>query len=366
MQRSKSEARMAERKALVLGVTGTTGYSTAKRLLADGWEVHGVSRRPADGLDGVVPVHVDLTDRAAVAEAIGGGGFTHVFFCIWIRHETEDENRRTNSAIVSDVLDALSPGRSVEHVALVTGLKHYLGPFESYGKAPAPTPFREDQDRLEFPNFYYDQEDVLFAAAERDGFTWSVHRAHTVIGWAPTTVMNMGATLAAYGAICRELGQQFVFPGSPTQYEGVTDVTDAEVLAEQLAWSATDPKGANQALNIVNGDVFRWKRMWEVLAADLGVETGPYPGEARPLEEQMEGMEPVWEKIVAKHGLQALPLEQVASWWHSDADLGRPIETFADMTKSRGLGFQSFRRTDDTFRNTFAALRAQRIIPPAG
>ena len=356
---------MAERKALVVGVTGTTGYTAARHLLADGWEVHGISRRPVDGLEGVVPIHVDVTDPDAVARALEGADFSHVFFCIWIRNETEDENRRVNSGIVRNVLDGLSPTRAAQHVALVTGLKHYLGPFEAYAEAPADTPFREDQDRLEVANFYYDQEDELFAAAERDGFAWSVHRAHTVIGWAPTNSMNMGATLAAYGAICRELDRPFVFPGSPVQYEGVTDVTDARVLAEQLAWSATAPAGANQALNIVNGDVFRWKRMWEVVAEDLGVEAAPYPGEPTPLVEQMEGMEETWERIAAKHDLVPMPLGQLATWWHTDADLGRPIETFADMTKSRGLGFQAFRRTDETFRDTFAHLRRERIIPPA-
>jgi|GEM_PF-4996886 len=33
------------------------------------------------------------------------------------------------------------------------------------------------------------------------------------------------------------------------------------------------------------------------------------------------------------------------------------------MTKSRILGFQGFRRSDDTFRNTFAELKAARIVP---
>jgi hypothetical protein len=33
------------------------------------------------------------------------------------------------------------------------------------------------------------------------------------------------------------------------------------------------------------------------------------------------------------------------------------------MTKSRALGFQAFRRTDDTFRNTFAELKAAKIVP---
>ena len=31
------------------------------------------------------------------------------------------------------------------------------------------TPFHEDEPRLPSPNFYYAQEDELFAAAERDG-----------------------------------------------------------------------------------------------------------------------------------------------------------------------------------------------------
>jgi hypothetical protein len=123
------------------------------------------------------------------------GGYTHVFFNIWIRQATEDENRRVNSAIVANVLDALS-GEPVEHVALVTGLKHYLGQFERYAESPAATPFREDQGRLAFSNFYYDQEDVLFEASARDDFKWSVDRAHTVIGWGPTNSMNMGATLS--------------------------------------------------------------------------------------------------------------------------------------------------------------------------
>ena len=40
----------------------------------------------------------------------------------------------------------------------------------------------EEQPRLDVPNFYYAQEDELYAAAKRDGFTWSVHRPHTIIG----------------------------------------------------------------------------------------------------------------------------------------------------------------------------------------
>ena len=50
----------------------------------------------------------------------------------------------------------------------MTGLKHYLGPFDAYGEAVmAETPFHETEDRLDTPNFYYAQEDELFAGAEQ-------------------------------------------------------------------------------------------------------------------------------------------------------------------------------------------------------
>ena len=50
----------------------------------------------------------------------------------------------------------------------MTGLKHYLGPFEAYATGDmADTPFHEEEPRLDSPNFYYAQEDELFDAAER-------------------------------------------------------------------------------------------------------------------------------------------------------------------------------------------------------
>ena len=354
---------MTDKRALVVGATGISGFSASRLLLDSGWNVVGVSRREPEGLDGLEAVQVDLLDRSAVQEALAGRHITHVFYCTWSRRATEAENCEVNGAMLRNVLDALQENEELAHVALVTGLKHYLGPFESYGKAPVATPFREEQPRVPYPNFYYDQEDILFAAAAERGFTWSVHRAHTMIGWALGNVMNMGTTLAVYAAICKQLGRAFVFPGSRAQYEGITDVTDAGLLAEQLQWSATSARAANQAVNIVNGDVFRWRHMWEVVAGELGVETGPYPGHARSLEEEMDGQEDTWRAIVAKHGLRPTELNELASWWHTDGDLGREIETFADMTKSRVLGFQGFRDTEASFASLFGRLRADRIVP---
>jgi nucleoside-diphosphate-sugar epimerase len=350
-------------RALVVGVTGISGGNVAQRLLADGWDVAGICRRP-DGLDArIKPLAADLLDAEAVAAAVRGSAPTHVFFTTWSRRATEAENCDVNGRMLQNLLDALSPEGTVQHVALVTGLKHYLGPFEAYAKVQPDTPFSEEQERLPYENFYYVQEDVLFAAAERDGFSWSVHRPHTLIGWALGNAMNMGVTLAVYAAICRETGRTFRYPGSQQQWEAVTDVTDAGLLADHLVWAATTPAAANQALNIVNGDVFRWRRLWPRLAAALDVEPAPFDGEPATLEEQMADAAEVWPEIVRRHGLRDIPVDTLASWWHTDADLGRTVETFTDMGKSRRLGFVGVRDTESSFTDLFARLRAERIVP---
>lgn len=352
------------RRALVVGVSGIAGNNVAQLLAADGWEVTGVSRSGAAPVPGVRPLAVDVLDAEAVAAKLAELRPTHVFFCTWQRRATEAENCQVNAMMLRNVVDPLVTAGGVAHVALVTGLKHYLGPFEAYARAPMETPFREDQPRLPVRNFYYDQEDVLFDAAERGGFSWSVHRPHTMIGWALGNLMNMGVTLAAYGALCREIGKPFVFPGSPEQYNGVTDITDARLLAKQLVWAATTPAAANQAFNTVNGDVFRWRQMWPVVAEGLGVPAAEYPGHAQPLEDWCAAAGPVWDRIVARHDLAPNPLDRIASWWHTDGDLGRERECFADMTKSRTLGFHATQDSRRSFLELFDRLRAERIIPP--
>jgi hypothetical protein len=80
--------------------------------------------------------------------------------------------------MVRNLLDGLPKPAGPRHVALMTGLKHYLGPFETYGKGGLPqTPFREEQGRLDVENFYYAQEDEVFAAVARAAFSFSTgHR----------------------------------------------------------------------------------------------------------------------------------------------------------------------------------------------
>ncbi|WAJ28866.1 SDR family oxidoreductase [Antarcticirhabdus aurantiaca] len=349
--------------ALVVGASGIVGSATADLLIREGWTVHGLARRPTEQ-PGVLPVAADLQDAAGTAAALRDLKPEAVFVTTWLRQATEAENIRVNAGMVRNLLDGLRPAGSVRHVALVTGLKHYLGPFEAYGKGTLPqTPFRESQGRLDVPNFYYAQEDEVFAAARRDGFTWSVHRPHTVIGKAVGNAMNMGTTLAVYATLCREAGRPFRFPGSAAQWNGLTDMTDARQLAKQLLWAATTPAAANEDFNIVNGDVFRWNWMWGRLAEWFGLEPAPFDGTVTPLEEQMKDDAPLWRRIAEREGLAEADLSRLASPWHTDADLGRPLEVVTDMGKSRRLGFTAYQATDEAFFELFERLRADRLIP---
>jgi nucleoside-diphosphate-sugar epimerase len=355
---------MEKKTALIVGASGIVGLNLATFLAQkEDWTVYGLSRNP-DARDGIQAVAADLQSLGSVQAALRGITPTHVFIATWLRQPTEAENIRINSAMVRNLLNVVAQAKSVQHVALVTGLKHYLGPFEAYGKGKLPaTPFREEQGRLDVENFYYAQEDEVFSAAEREGFGWSIHRPHTIIGYAVGNAMNMGVTLAAYAAICRETGRPFQFPGSAVQWNSLTDMTDARLLARHLEWAAITSGARNQAFNVVNGDVFRWSWMWSELARWFDIEPAPFSGEGIPLEVQLKDAAPIWAEIAMKYGLVERDLKVLASAWHTDGDLGRPIEVVTDMSKSRKFGFLEYQATNESFFALFDTLRNKRFIP---
>ncbi len=350
--------------AVVVGATGVAGRALCKVLIERGRSVVGVSRRTPSDIEGVRPVLVDLADSDAVRRELTGIRPDEVYFTAWTRQPTEVENILVNGRMVRDVLEVLTAAGSLRHVALVTGLKHYMGPFETYGTGEVrDTPFHEDEPRLSIENFYYAQEDELWESAAKNGFAWSVHRSHTIIGAALGNAMNMGMTIAVQAALCRHQGMPFIFPGNEVQWNGLTDMTDAGLLARHMVWAASTEGAANQAYNIANGDLFRWRWMWPRLAQLLDVEPGPYRDGARPLVQQMSGMAPVWAQIAQQHDLVDSDLDRVASWWHTDGDLNRPIECFTDMTRSRKAGFTDTASTLDSFAALFAELQQGRTIP---
>ncbi|MGJ3626871.1 NAD-dependent epimerase/dehydratase family protein [Sphingomonas sp. MMS24-JH45] len=349
--------------ALVVGASGIVGSATASLLLERGWTVHGLARRPAN-IPGVNPVAADLQDADATATALRDLNADAVFITTWLRQNSEAANIRVNGAMVRNLLDGLPKPTGPRHVALVTGLKHYLEPSMLMERARRRRR-RSVRNRVGSTSrtSIMRRRTRCSAAAARDGFTWSVHRPHTVLGLAVGNAMNMGTTLAVYATMCREKGRPFVLPGSPAQWSGLTDMTDARQLARHLLWAAETDGAHDEAFNVVNGDHLvgsgcgpAWP---DGSASKPRRSTASCAAQAADLADDAI----VWRRIAEREGLAEPDVDRLASPWHTDADLGRPIEVVTDMSKSRRLGFTDYQPTGRRLLHALRRLRAERLIP---
>jgi hypothetical protein len=147
-------------------------------------------------------------------------------------------------------------------------------------------------------------------------------------------------------------------------WESVIDASNADLIAEQEVWAAIDFRGKNQAFNTMNGDVFKWKRVWNEISEKLGVEYVPFTGQPKtPLAEIMKDKGPVWDKIVQENGLHPAKLEDVGHWWFVEGVLTRTKDGLQSMNKSKEHGFLAFRNTEATILEYFAKMRARKLIP---
>ncbi|XP_031132259.1 3-oxo-Delta(4,5)-steroid 5-beta-reductase-like [Ipomoea triloba] len=360
--------------ALILGVTGLIGNSLAEILpLADTpggpWKVYGVARRPRPAWNADHPIQYiqcDISDEEDAHSKLSVlSDVTHVFYVTWANRPTELENCEVNGKMLRNVLNAVIPNSpDLKHICLQTGHKHYVGSFEYFGKFAHDTPYTEDLPRLETPNFYYVLEDLLFdEVKKKEGLTWSVHRPGTIHGFSPYSMMNMVGTLCVYAAICKHEGAPLRFPGVKAAWDEYSVCSDADLIAEHEIWAAVDPHAKNEAFNVSNGDVYKWKHFWKILAEQFGLEDGGFEeGERVTLQEMMKGKGAVWDEIVKKHDLQATKLEDVGVWWFVDLILSGicPLDT---MNKSKEHGFLGFRNSQKAFVLWIDKVKAHKIVP---
>ncbi|KAM1507242.1 hypothetical protein PS1_016883 [Malus domestica] len=370
------QPRAPESVGLVIGVTGIVGNSLAEILpLSDTpggpWKVYGVARRPRPNWSADHPieyVQCDVSDPEDAKTKLSPlTDVTHIFYVTWANRSTEVENCDVNGNMLRNVLESVIPNApNLRHICLQTGGKHYLGPFESFGKIqPHDPPFTEDLPRLDTPNFYYTQEDLLFAEVEKkEDLTWSVHRPDMIFGFSPYSMMNIVGTLCVYAAICKHEGLPLRFPGSKAAWNSYSVASDADLIAEHHIWAAVDPYAKNEAFNINNGDVFKWKHFWKVLAEQFGIEEyGIDEGGGRlRLAERMKGKEGVWEEIVRENELKETKLEEVGVWWFVDVVLGGE-GLFSSMNKSKEHGFVGFRNSRNSFVTWIDKMKSFKIVP---
>ena len=348
-----------QKKAVVVGANGIIGSNLIAHLeTLDDWEIVGVSRRGGAMQGRVSHIAVDLLDAAeAKAKLAHLSDVTHIFYAAYQDRPSWAELVAPNLTMLVNVVSAIEPvAERLEHISLMQGYKVYgahLGPFK--------TPARESDAHHMPPEFNIDQQDFLEALQRGKTWTWSALRPSVVVGFALRNPMNLASVIGVYASMSKELGIPLRFPGKPGAYDSLLEMTDAGLLARAMVFVATNPQCGNQAFNVNNGDLFRWSEMWPKIAKffDLNVA----PPLSMSLSVVMADKEPLWKRMIDRHGLAETPYADVSAWGFGDSVFGWNYDFFADGTKLRRAGFHDYVDTEEMFMRVFRDHRERRIIP---
>lgn len=343
--------------ALVAGANGIIGKALMEEIgQTAGWSGRALSRRP-HGSEGAIAC--DLTDADGTRAALAGArDATHLFYAAYAPGGELAEEDRMNSAMLRNLLDGLKTvGAPIERVVLYQGAKIY-----GVHLGPVPAPFYEDENPRHLgPNFYQTQEDELRARAEAGGPSWSILRPDVVVGDATGNAMNIATVIGTFAALAKASGAAFRFPGTPKVYEGVfAQMTDALALARASLWAATADRARNEAFNCVH-EPFRWRRIWEKVAAAFELALGPPM--PLTLSQHMPLLAPIWDRLASAQGLIEPRYEKAVGWGFGDFVFKSEFDLVSDMSKIRLAGFGE---TVDTAEALNAAIRRQqkaKIIP---
>jgi len=356
---------------LIVGGSGVVGFSALEEFLVDGdWNVINVSRRRPEPRSKRPFRHLsaDLRNADQCKEILGNlREVTHVVYAALyekpglIAGWMERDQMETNQLMLKNTIDTLSGGANpLEHVSLLQGTKAY-----GLHLHPIPIPARERAQRDNHANFYWLQEDYIGERAAALGFNFTVLRPQLIIGGPYGVAMNLAPVIGAYAAICSELGEPFGFPGGPSY---VWEAVDARLLAKVIKWAASAPQARGQHFNVTNGDVFEWRNLWPALAEVLGARLGP--DNPRSMGSYLPANADVWKRIVKKHGLRNIQIEDLVGESHHYADFCFAFgaekaypPAFVSTVKLRQAGFSEFMDTEDMFRYWLNYLIDEKVIP---
>lgn len=345
--------------ALVIGAGGVIGRNLIDYLITlPQWNIIGVSRRGGEDAPRLRYISADLLNEADTQDKLRHlTTVTHIFYAAYQDRPTWAELVQPNLAMLVNVVNVIEPiAPNLQHISLMQGYKVYgahLGPFK--------TPARETDAYHMPPEFNIDQQRFLEERQPESGWNWSALRPSVVCGFALGNPMNLAMVIAVYASISKELGLPLRFPGKPGAYHSLLEMTDAGLLARATVWAATDPRCANQAFNITNGDLFRWNELWPKIAAFFELETAP----PLPLSlaTVMADKEALWSSMIEKYGLTNTSYDDVSSWAFGDFVFSWDYDFFADGSKARRFGFHEFVDTEHMFMDIFENFRERKIIP---
>ena len=109
---------------------------------------------------------------------------------------------------------------------------------------------REDRDEAhDVANFYWEQEGFLKERAG-DRFAWTIFRPQGIFGESFGSAMNAIVALGTYGAILREAGEPFHYPGGDPN---IMEATDVDLLAQRGEDVGDEAAGGAHLLDLGRG-----------------------------------------------------------------------------------------------------------------
>ncbi|KAI4733384.1 NAD dependent epimerase/dehydratase family protein [Aureobasidium sp. EXF-12298] len=402
--------------AIVTGATGILGREIVFELGKDTktWStVYALSRsKKEDYPSNIKHTHLDLQgDPKEMAKELEHIEAEYVFFTAYLAQDDEDDATKVNGDMLQNFIAALKltgAAKKIKRFILTTGGKQYGVHF---GRPK--NPMSESDHWLtntSYPsNFYYRQQEILKKEAEEIGFEWTVTYPNDVIGVAKGNFMNLVSAIGIYASICKELNQPLTWPGSPHFYTQFDSFTDSTLHAEFNTWAAFERKAANNAFNVVNGDIESWQNLWPKVAAKFGVDIPDKmfsvkdfrndfgeDGLIMPLQEtppisefapkaglvdspvtkqsfvhgkidlskwaQRDEVKEAWKKISDREGLDASALEH-ATWQFLNFVLGRDFDLVISMSKARKAGWSGYRDSWESIEGALERLVGEKIVP---
>lgn len=343
--------------ALIVGANGVISTNLIEHLSSLGnWDIIGLSRRGGTDHAHVRYVAVDLLDLTDTVNKLSDlTSVTHIFYAAYQDKDSWAALVEPNLRMLVNVITAIEPvAKSLQHVSLMQGYKVYgahLGPFK--------TPAKESDAGHMPPEFNTSQLQYLQQQQIGKQWTWSAIRPSVVGGTTPGNPMNLALLIAVYATISKKLNIPLRFPGKIGAYDTLLEMTDATLLAKATVWAATEPQAANQAFNINNGDLFRWKDLWPKIAKYFNMEVDTLP---LNLQTMMSDKENIWADIQKQQGLN-YNYQEVSAWAFGDFVFSWNYDFFADGSKARRFGFHEYIDTEQMFFRLFDEMRNKQIIP---
>lgn len=140
------------------------------------------------------------------------------------------------------------------------------------------------------PNFYYAQEDALWAYCKENSIGWNIgmpaastyhpiaflfllptQHSPLVLGAVPDAAMNVCFPIAIYATVSAYLKQPLVFPGDIAGWQFPVSQSSAMLNGYLEEWAVLSPNTENEKFNACDSSAFSCESFWPRLAEWYGI-----------------------------------------------------------------------------------------------